>query len=107
MILKQQLMSEAAGGVRLDVSSAHRQPHRIVVVGGGAGGLELVTRLGDRLGSRGLAQVTLIDCSRTHLWKPLLHEVAAGTLGIDDNAVDYIAQSRWHRFNFRLGAMEG
>ena len=26
------------------------RPHRIVVVGGGAGGLELVTRLGNRLG---------------------------------------------------------
>lgn len=29
--------------------------HRIIVVGGGAGGLELVTRLGDKLGKRGQA----------------------------------------------------
>jgi NADH:ubiquinone reductase (H+-translocating) len=54
--------------------------HRIIVVGGGAGGLELVTRLGDKLGRRKVADVTLIDKSRTHLWKPLLHEVAAGTM---------------------------
>jgi NADH:ubiquinone reductase (H+-translocating) len=88
-------------------TSAERQAHRIVVVGGGAGGLELVTRLGDRLGRRRRAHVTLIDASRTHVWKPLLHEFAAGTLGIDDQALDYLAQARWHHFDFRLGAMEG
>jgi NADH dehydrogenase len=52
--------------------------HRIVVVGGGAAGLELVTQLGDRLGRRSRASVTLVECARTHLWKPLLHAVAAG-----------------------------
>src|SRR4051794_35426759 len=51
--------------------------HRIVVVGGGAGGLELVTWLGDRLGKRGKAEVALVERARTHLWKPLLHEIAA------------------------------
>lgn len=84
-----------------------QQPHRIVVVGGGAGGLELVTRLGERLGRRGRAHVTLIDCARTHLWKPLLHQVAAGSLGIDDQSLDYLAQARWHGFSFRVGAMDG
>jgi hypothetical protein len=54
--------------------------HKIVVVGGGAAGLELVTRLGDRLGRRRRASVTLVESARTHLWKPLLHEVAAGAL---------------------------
>ena len=58
------------------------RPHRIVVVGGGAGGLELVTRLGNRLGKRGKALVTLIDRRRTHLWKPLLHEIAAGSMDL-------------------------
>src|SRR5438552_13506288 len=81
-------------------SSAEPQLHRIVVVGGGAGGLELVTRLGDRLGRRGRAQVTLIDSARTHVWKPLLHEFAAGTLGIDANELDYVAQAHWHHFSF-------
>ena len=60
--------------------------HRIVVVGGGAGGLELTTQLGDRLGKRGKAEVTLVERARTHLWKPLLHEVAAGSMDLDDHA---------------------
>ena len=60
--------------------------HQIVVVGGGAGGLELVTRLGDKLGRRGKADVTLVERARTHLWKPLLHEVAAGSMDLDDTS---------------------
>ncbi|MFZ8985145.1 MAG: NAD(P)/FAD-dependent oxidoreductase, partial [Steroidobacteraceae bacterium] len=37
---------------------------RIVVVGGGAGGLELVTRLGNRLGRKGKAEIILIERGR-------------------------------------------
>jgi NADH:quinone reductase (non-electrogenic) len=80
---------------------------RIVVVGGGAGGLELATRLGEKLGRPGRAQVTLVDRSRTHLWKPLLHEVAAGSMDIHQHQLDYLAQARWHRFTFVLGALAG
>jgi len=80
--------------------------HQIVIVGGGAGGLELATRLGDTLGRRARARITLIDRARTHLWKPLLHEVAAGSMDLDDHALDYIAQARWHHFRFQLGSME-
>ena len=80
---------------------------RIVIVGGGAGGLELATRLGDTLGRRRRADITLIERGRSHLWKPLLHQAAAGTLGIDDNALNYLAQSSWHHFSYRLGAMDG
>ncbi|MGH8616507.1 MAG: NAD(P)/FAD-dependent oxidoreductase [Burkholderiales bacterium] len=82
-------------------------PHRIVVVGGGAGGLELATRLGDTLGKRGRARVTLVDRARTHLWKPLLHEVAAGSMDLDHHSLDYLAQARWHHFYFQLGRFEG
>ncbi|HUP97422.1 MAG TPA: NAD(P)/FAD-dependent oxidoreductase [Usitatibacter sp.] len=81
--------------------------HRIVVVGGGAGGLELATRLGERFARRGRAEVTLVDRSRTHLWKPLLHEVAAGSMDMHDHQLDYLAQARWHRFTFALGALAG
>ncbi|HSW23131.1 MAG TPA: NAD(P)/FAD-dependent oxidoreductase [Burkholderiaceae bacterium] len=81
--------------------------HRIVVVGGGAGGLELVTRLGNRLGKRGRAHVTLIEKARTHFWKPHLHEIAAGSIDINNHAIDYLAQSHWHGFRYRLGAMCG
>ena len=89
------------------MTSASTVPHRIVVVGGGAGGLELVTRLGNSLGKKGIAEVTLIDSSRTHLWKPLLHRVAAGSMDLNDHEIDYLAQARWHHFRFRLGRMAG
>src|SRR5919109_3420231 len=81
--------------------------HRVVVVGGGAGGLELVTRLGDKPGRRKLADVTLIDKSRTHLWKPLLHEIAAGTMDFAVHEIDYLAQAHWHSFRYRIGEMTG
>ncbi len=81
--------------------------HRIVIVGGGAGGLELATRLGDKLARKGRARVTLVDCARTHLWKPLLHEVAAGSMDLYEHDLDYLAQARWHHFDFKLGRMDG
>ena len=81
-------------------------PH-VVIVGGGAGGLELATRLGDKLGEAHRARVTLVDESRTHLWKPLLHQVAAGTMDLNDHELDYLFQARWHHFQFRLGRMIG
>jgi NADH dehydrogenase len=83
------------------------QLHRIVVVGGGAGGLELATRLGSKLGRRGKAHVTLIDKERTHVWKPLLHEIAAGSMDEDVHALDYLAQAYWHGFVYRIGAITG
>ena len=81
-------------------------PQRIVIVGGGAGGLSLATRLGNSLGRRGKADVTLIDRSATHMWKPLLHEVAAGSLDVHAHQLDFLAQAHWHGFSFRLGAVE-
>jgi NADH dehydrogenase len=82
-------------------------PHRIVVVGGGAAGLPLASRLGDTLGRRGRATVTLVDRFATHLWKPLLHEVAAGRMDADLHDVDYFLMAYWHHFRFRLGAVAG
>src|SRR5882672_2092823 len=81
-------------------------PHRIVIVGGGAGGLELATRAGDRFGRRARATVTLVDKNETHLWKPLLHEIAAGSMDIHAHQLDYLAQARWHHFNFCCGSLE-
>ena len=81
--------------------------HRIVIVGGGAGGLELATRLGNKLGRRKKAAVTLVDARRTHLWKPLLHEVAAGSMDQGVNEIDYLAQAYWHGFTYRAGRMTG
>ena len=81
--------------------------HRIVIVGGGAGGLELAVRLGRTLGRGKRAAVTLIDHNLTHLWKPLLHEVAAGTLDPGVEALDYLDLARRDGFIFRPGRMVG
>jgi len=89
------------------VVDAPSDVHRIVIVGGGAGGLELATRLGDKLGKRRRAHVTLIDKARTHLWKPLLHEVAAGSMDVGQHDLDYLAQAHWHHFDYRIGEMIG
>lgn len=81
--------------------------HRIVIVGGGAGGLELATRLGKTLGKKGKASVTLVDANLTHIWKPLLHEVAAGSLNSYEDELNYVAQAKWNHFQFQLGRMTG
>ena len=78
-----------------------------MVAGGGAGGLELVTKLGDTLGRSGRATVTLVERSRTHLWKPLLHAVAAGSLRRSQHELNYLAQAHWHNFIYRYGEVVG
>lgn len=81
--------------------------HRIVIVGGGAGGLELATRLGRKLGKSGAARIILVDANLTHIWKPLLHEVAAGSLNSSEDELNYVAQAKWNHFEFQLGRMSG
>ena len=84
-----------------------RTNYQVVIVGGGAAGLELATQLGDRFHHTKEGQVTLLDLSRTHLWKPLLHSVAAGSLKPSEHELDYLAQAHWHNFRFRFGEMVG
>ncbi|OUR73037.1 FAD-dependent oxidoreductase [Methylophaga sp. 41_12_T18] len=88
------------------MATASTTPPKIVVVGGGAGGLELVTKLGRKLGRKGKAEVTLVDSTHTHIWKPLLHEVAAGTLDSHEDEIEYLSQAKCSGFRFRLGRME-
>ena len=80
---------------------------RIVIVGGGAGGLALATQLGNRLGKRKQAEITLVDAARTHVWKPLLHQLAAGSFDTHAEEIEYLAQARWNHFKFRLGSLQG
>jgi NADH dehydrogenase len=80
--------------------------HKILIIGGGAAGLELATHLGHALGKKGLAEVTLLDATSTHIWKPLLHEVASGTLA-EAEEIEYLSQAHRNHFRFRLGRMEG
>ncbi len=76
----------------------------IVIVGGGAGGLELAAKLGRRLGPE---RVTLVDPQRFHIWKPTLHEVAAGTLDIYQEGLSYEMLAHDNGFRFVYGPMQG
>jgi len=78
---------------------------KIVIVGGGAGGLELATSLGNKLGRKNKAEIVLVDRNNSHLWKPLLHEVATGSLDAGVDELSYLAHARNHHFVFQLGSV--
>ncbi|WP_292932156.1 NAD(P)/FAD-dependent oxidoreductase [Noviherbaspirillum sp.] len=78
----------------------------IVIVGGGAGGLELATRLGDSVGRSARARIVLVDRWPTHFWKPLLHTVASGKLDPQVHQVEYSAQAAEHGFEFIHGEVQ-
>ena len=82
-------------------------PCDIVIVGGGAGGLPLAAALGDRYRRDGRVRVTLVDELSTHVWKPLLHEVAAGRMDASAHGADYPALAHLRHFKFRQGRMTG
>ena len=93
--------------VHLIASIKMNKQHKIVIVGGGAGGLELATQLGRGYGRRKRALITLVDKNRTHIWKPKLHEIASGSMDLGDHEVDYMAQAHWNHFTFRIGELKG
>jgi hypothetical protein len=76
---------------------------RAVICGGGAGGLELAVRLA----RRGGLDIHLVDPSPTHLWKPLLHEIASGTLDVAGHEISYLALAGWRGFVFAQGRLDG
>ena len=78
---------------------AQKRKTQIVVVGGGAGGLELVARLGAKYDRKDY-DIILLEQNRTHVWKPLLHEVAAGSLDANLDEVGYRAHA--HRWGYRF-----
>ena len=80
--------------------------HQVVIVGGGAAGLELATKLGRKYGKCEGVDITLVDANLTHIWKPLLHEVASGKRNPGEDELSYLAQARWNHFRFRLGRLE-
>ncbi len=98
---------DAASGahtVRADAADRHVSPlSRLVVVGGGAGGLELVVKLGRRYRRDAATEVVLIDKNPTHIWKPLFHEVATGSMNSYHDEASYRMLAKKHGFKFILG----
>ncbi len=80
---------------------------RIVIVGGGAGGIGVATRLGRRLGRKNKADIVLVDMAETHVWKPLLHEVATGTLDTGIDAMSFRGHARANGYRFQQGELSG
>lgn len=81
-------------------------PHRVVIVGGGAGGLELATSLGNDLAKKKVnASVILVNDTLTHVWKPLLHGYSAGTLNTYQDELNYFGHSSLHNYDFHVGKL--
>ncbi|MCE9685271.1 NAD(P)/FAD-dependent oxidoreductase [Shewanella sp. AS16] len=62
---------------------------KLVIVGGGAGGLALASKLGRKLGLSGELDIALVDKSAIHIWKPKLHEVAVGVIDQSNEGLLY------------------
>jgi NADH dehydrogenase len=88
-------------------STSDPSQHRVLIVGGGAAGLHLASKLGKIFGRKGKISVTLLDRSRIHVWKPLLHEVAAGAFDSEADSVELIAHAKRRDYRYRIGAMIG
>lgn len=80
---------------------------RIVVVGGGAGGLELVAKLSRYCRKHQSVELVLVDKVRTHVWKPLLHEVAAGVINKSSDGVDFRIHASRLGYEFQQGTLNG
>jgi NADH:ubiquinone reductase (H+-translocating) len=89
------------------VSTQDSSLHRVLIVGGGAAGLHLTSLLGASLGRRGKVSITLLDRSRIHVWKPLLHEVASGAIDSETDSLELMAHARRRHYRYRIGEMTG
>lgn len=80
---------------------------KIVVIGGGAAGLELVTRLGRQVRGSKEHEFILVEPSSYHYWKPRLHEVAAGTFDSELDAVSYFQHAACSGYRYIQATMTG
>lgn len=78
-----------------------------VVVGGGAAGLEMVTRLASSFAGKSDHTVTLVEPSSHHLWKPRLHEIAAGTFDNELDSVAFRLHAACHGYQYVQARMSG
>ncbi|WP_301337922.1 NAD(P)/FAD-dependent oxidoreductase [Sphingomonas sp. AP4-R1] len=98
-------MQSQSRELRFPATGAKKKKTQIVIVGGGAAGLELAARLGRRFGRRD-HDVILVERNRTHVWKPLLHEVATGALDANIDEVGYRAHCKRWGYRFFNGTLE-
>ena len=77
--------------------------HRLIVLGGGIAGVDIATHLAGRNTARGRLAVTLIDREPAHVWKPMLHTIAAGTREVHQQQTAYVAQAHAHGFVYYPG----
>ncbi len=102
-----QLVEDKIADMAPPARTAHADRRlRVVICGGGAGGLPLAVMLQAKARRNGIA-VTLADPSPTHVWKPLLHEFASGSMDKGAHEIAYLALAAWHGFTFSQGALEG
>lgn len=89
------------------MGTSQQQP-RLVIVGGGVAGLEVASTLGRRWRGRADApSLILVDRESAHVWKPMLHTIAAGTRDISQQQTAYLAQARDAGFAYRPGELCG
>ncbi len=79
---------------------------RIVIGGGGIAGLEVATLLGRSLGRPEAAEIVLIDRDTAHVWKPMLHTIAAGTSDLHREQVPFAPHALRHGFSYWPGEVE-
>lgn len=78
---------------------------KIVIVGGGVGGLKLAIKLGNKLGKTKKYKIILIDKQKGHIWKPILHKIASGTINYNYEIISYVSHAKKNNFSFILGEM--
>jgi len=76
----------------------------IVVVGGGAAGLELVTRLARDRKTLG-REVVLVDRGLAHIWKPRLHEIATAMQSQSSAENSFVGHATDHHYRFEPGVL--
>lgn len=88
--------------------AANKYQHRMVIVGGGVAGLEIATTLARRWRGRHEAPtITLVDRDSAHVWKPMLHTIAAGTRDVSQQQTTYVAQAHDAGFSYQPGELSG